>query len=57
MPLAGTLLTADELRALNLEITELMQRYRARLDPANRPDGARLCELVSWGAPIDQEEK
>ena len=50
-------LTAEELRGLNLEITALMQKYRDRLDPANRPDGARLCELVSWGAPIDQEEK
>jgi len=50
-------LTADELRGLNLELTALMQKYRDRLDPANRPEGARLCELVSWGAPIDQEEK
>ena len=50
-------LTAEELRGLNLELTALMQKYRDRLDPANRPDGARLCELVSWGAPIDQEEK
>ncbi len=49
-------LTAEELRGLNLEITGLMQKYRDRLDPAHRPDGARLCELVSWGAPIDQEE-
>jgi DNA-binding transcriptional ArsR family regulator len=49
-------LTAEELRGLNLELTALMQKYRDRLDPANRPDGARLCELVSWGAPIDQEE-
>ena len=50
-------LTAEELRGLNLEVTALLQKYRDRLDPANRPDGARLCELVSWGAPIDQEEK
>jgi DNA-binding transcriptional ArsR family regulator len=50
-------LTAEELRGLNLELTALMQKYQDRLDPANRPDGARLCELVSWGAPIDQEEK
>lgn len=50
-------LTAEELRGLNLELTALMQKYRDRLDPANRPEGARLCELVSWGAPIDQEEK
>ena len=50
-------LTAEELRDLNLEVTTLLQKYRDRLDPANRPEGARLCELVSWGAPIDQEEK
>jgi DNA-binding transcriptional ArsR family regulator len=48
-------LTAAELKELNQDITAVMQRHQDRLDPAKRPDGARQCELVSWGAPIDQE--
>jgi DNA-binding Lrp family transcriptional regulator len=46
-------LTADELDALNLEIRAVLERYAARLtDPAQRPSGSRLCELVAWGAPL-----
>jgi DNA-binding Lrp family transcriptional regulator len=46
-------LTADELDGLNLEIRAVLERYAARLtDPALRPSGSRLCELVAWGAPL-----
>ena len=44
--------TADELDALNTEIREVVMRHHARLaDPASRPSGSRLCELVAWGVP------
>ena len=46
-------LTAEELDALNLEMRAVLERYADRLtDPAKRPPGSRLCELVSWGAPL-----
>jgi hypothetical protein len=46
-------LTAEELDGLNLEIRAVLERYADRLtDPAKRPAGSRLCELVSWGAPL-----
>jgi DNA-binding transcriptional ArsR family regulator len=46
-------LTVEELDALNVEIREVLQRYADRLtDPAKRPAGSRLCELVAWGAPL-----
>jgi hypothetical protein len=46
-------LTAEELDALNLEIRAVLERYAGRLtDPAARPPGSRLCELVAWGAPL-----
>jgi predicted ArsR family transcriptional regulator len=46
-------LTAEELDALNLEIRAVLDRYADRLtDPAQRPAGSRLCELVAWGAPL-----
>jgi hypothetical protein len=46
-------LTVDELDELNLEIRGILERYADRLtDPAQRPPGSRLCELVAWGAPL-----
>jgi DNA-binding transcriptional ArsR family regulator len=46
-------LTAEELDALNLEVRAVLERYADRLiDPAKRPAGSRLCELVAWGAPL-----
>jgi DNA-binding transcriptional ArsR family regulator len=46
-------LTVEELDALNLEIRAILERYADRLtDPAKRPPGSRLCELVAWGAPL-----
>ncbi|WP_372736767.1 ArsR/SmtB family transcription factor [Nocardioides sp.] len=47
-------LTAEELRDLNLAVRELLtaKSFLARMsDPGARPSGARLCEIVSWGAP------
>ena len=46
-------LTTAELDSLNLEIRAVLERYADRLtDPALRPAGSRLCELVAWGAPL-----
>lgn len=46
-------LTVEELDELNLEIRAILERYADRLtDPSKRPAGSRLCELVSWGAPL-----
>jgi DNA-binding transcriptional ArsR family regulator len=46
-------LTAEELDALNLEIRAVLERHADRLtDPAKRPAGSRLCELVAWGVPL-----
>jgi DNA-binding transcriptional ArsR family regulator len=46
-------LTVEELDAINLEIREVLERYADRLtDPAKRPAGSRLCELVAWGTPL-----
>lgn len=47
-----TWLTAEELRAVNAEVEALLRRHLDRLtDPAQRPPGSRLCELVAWGVP------
>ena len=46
-------LTVEELDALNEEIRAILERYADRVvDPAKRPAGSRLCELVAWGAPL-----
>jgi DNA-binding transcriptional ArsR family regulator len=46
-------LTAAELQELNTEVRGVLERYHARLtDPALRPPGSRLCELVAWGTPV-----
>ena len=46
-------LTLDELDELNTEIRSVLERYAGRLtDAGTRPAGSRLCELVSWGAPL-----
>jgi DNA-binding transcriptional ArsR family regulator len=46
-------LTVDELEDLNAEVRAVLERYADRLtDPARRPAGSRLCELVAWGAPL-----
>jgi DNA-binding transcriptional ArsR family regulator len=46
-------LTAEELDELNLAVQDVLERHADRLDdPARRPPGSRLCELVAWGAPL-----
>lgn len=50
---SATWLTAEELAARNAEIRAIMMRDIDRLtDPSQRPEGARLCELVAWGASV-----
>lgn len=50
---AASWLTVEELDELNLEIRAVLERHADRLaDPAKRPAGSRLCELVAWGAPL-----
>ncbi|WP_101523463.1 winged helix-turn-helix domain-containing protein [Nocardioides houyundeii] len=51
---SATWLTADELAEMNAEMSAVMMRHLDRLeDPSKRPEGAQLCELVGWGAPVD----
>jgi predicted ArsR family transcriptional regulator len=46
-------LTVEELDELNAELRTVLERYVDRItDPAKRPAGSRLCELVAWGAPL-----
>jgi hypothetical protein len=46
-------LTLEELEHVNAEIRAVLERYADRItDPAKRPAGSRLCELVAWGAPL-----
>jgi DNA-binding transcriptional ArsR family regulator len=53
----ATWLTAEELAELSEELSAVMRRYRERLtDPTQRPEGSRLCELVSWGVPIQVDD-
>jgi DNA-binding transcriptional ArsR family regulator len=45
-------LTAEELEAANAEIREVLMRHFDRHQkPELRPDGSRLCALMSWGVP------
>ena len=45
-------LTADELAGINEQIRRLfMTAVERHEDPSLRPDGARLCALVSWALP------
>lgn len=49
----STWLTADELREVQQALEEVTGRFRERLlDPAARPEGARLCEVVGFAAPV-----
>jgi DNA-binding transcriptional ArsR family regulator len=50
---SATWLTVDELEELNAELRAVLERHTNRItDPAARPPGSRLCELVAWGAPL-----
>lgn len=45
-------LTAAELNEINLAVRELMMSRIDRFEhPERRPDGARICVFVAWGAP------
>jgi DNA-binding transcriptional ArsR family regulator len=53
---SATWLTAEELEQRNAEITEILMRDADRLtDASKRPPGARLCELVAWGVPVQMK--
>lgn len=52
---AITWLTADELDAVAQELTEILMRYRGRVDdPSERPASSRPVRLLALGAPDDQ---
>ena len=43
-------LTAEELAEVNQALHDVMDRFTSRLEqPETRPEGSRLCEVVSWG--------
>jgi len=45
-------LTAEELDEINLGVRELMMSKIDRFEhPDRRPDGARVCAFLAWGAP------
>jgi hypothetical protein len=44
-------LTEAELAEIGRLMTEILVRYIDRVDPANRPDGARLIRLLTLGFP------
>ncbi len=47
-------LTREELRELNDRVIELVRAYEDRVaDPAKRPEGSRLVEMVAWGAAVE----
>lgn len=47
-------LTLDELNEVNSAVAELIRSFEDRItDPAARPEGSRLVELVAWGAPVE----
>jgi predicted ArsR family transcriptional regulator len=49
----ATWLTAEELSAVNAELTEVLLRHLDRItDESLRPPGSRLCEFVAWGVPV-----
>jgi len=53
-----TWLTAAELAELGELISDRIEQYADRvLDPALRPEGARIVRLVAWGHPARPEEK
>ena len=51
---SATWLTPQELADINEEVRAVIMRHVDRLtDPAKRPEGARLCEFVAWGVPVE----
>ena len=51
---SATWLTPEELDEINQEVRAVIMRHVDRLtDPDKRPEGARLCEFVAWGVPVE----
>ena len=48
-------LTPDELADLTGRLHEVAGTYDDRLGTGERPEGARLCEIVAWGAAVEIE--
>ena len=48
-------LTPDELADLTGRLSEVAGTYDDRLGTGERPEGARLCEIVAWGAAVEIE--
>ena len=47
-------LTREELREVTAEIVAIIRRFESRVaDPAERPEGSRLVEMVAWAAPVE----
>jgi predicted ArsR family transcriptional regulator len=47
-------LTREELHEVNRAVAEVTRGFEDRIsDPSRRPDGSRLVEFVSWGAPVE----
>ncbi|RYB92305.1 winged helix-turn-helix transcriptional regulator [Nocardioides glacieisoli] len=46
-------LTAEELADLTTRLQEVAGTYAERLATGERPEGARLCEIVAWGAAVE----
>ncbi len=54
----ATWLTQAELAEVQSVIREVLGRHSERLtDPTSRPAGARVCELIAWGVPVDELAK
>ena len=48
-------LTPEELADLTGRLSEVAGTYDDRLGTGERPEGARLCEIVAWGAAVEIE--
>ena len=46
-------LTPEELADLTGRLAAVAGTYDDRLGTGERPDGARLCEIVAWGAAVE----
>lgn len=49
-------LTPEELAQLTADLKEVAGRYDHRLGSGERPEGARLCEIVAWGAAVEIDQ-
>ncbi len=49
-------LTPEELGDLTARLQEVAGSFAERLATGERPEGARLCEIVVWGAAVEIEK-